>query len=196
MNHRHLLPDEIDLLLDDEVGFGVQPLRAHARACDECQARLAAARLVVEALEDAPRFAPAHSFADRVMSQVPVFEPWHVTARETAMRWLPAAGPARWVVGVIGTSVASVLTVLILWVATQTDALQLAGGLAGDRLRSLALTVAREFVTTVFGDQVFAVVAQAGTVGIVVALVGLALAAVGSVVGLRAVAVASSRRRD
>jgi len=26
MNHRHLLPDEIDLLLDDEVGFGVNPL--------------------------------------------------------------------------------------------------------------------------------------------------------------------------
>ena len=195
MNHRHLLPNEIDLLLDDEVGFGVHPLKAHAGNCDECQARLAAARLVVDALEDAPRFAPAHSFADRVMAQVPVFEPWHVTARESVMRWLPAPGPARWIVGVIGTSVASVLTVLMLWVATQTDALQLAGGLAGDRLRSLALTVARELVTTIFGDQVFAIVEQAGTAGIIMSLLGLALVAVGSVVGLRAVAVASSRRR-
>ena len=33
MNHRHLLPDEIDLLLDDEVGFGVAPLKAHVRDC-------------------------------------------------------------------------------------------------------------------------------------------------------------------
>ena len=32
MNHRHLLPDEIDLLLDDEVGFGVTPLQGpHSR---------------------------------------------------------------------------------------------------------------------------------------------------------------------
>ena len=82
MNHRHLLPDEIDLLLDDEVGFGVQPLKAHIRDCADCRAKVDEARFVVDALEDLPHFAPSHSFANRVMSQVPVFVPWHVAARE------------------------------------------------------------------------------------------------------------------
>ena len=54
MNHRHLLPDEIDLLLDDEVGFGVAPLKAHIRDCAECRAKLDEAQLVVDALEDSP----------------------------------------------------------------------------------------------------------------------------------------------
>ena len=55
MQHRHLLPNEIDLLLDGEVGFGVAPLQAHVAACEDCQARLARSRKVVHALEDLPR---------------------------------------------------------------------------------------------------------------------------------------------
>ena len=55
MNHRHLLPNEIDLLLDGEVGFGVAPLRAHVDGCEDCQARLARSRKVVDALEDLQR---------------------------------------------------------------------------------------------------------------------------------------------
>ena len=96
MNHRHLLPDEIDLLLDDEVGFGVSPLRAHVRDCADCRDQVGAATLVVEALEDVQHFAPSHAFADRVMSQVPVFVPWHVvgaSVRASVCAPLPA-GPA------------------------------------------------------------------------------------------------------
>jgi hypothetical protein len=51
MQERHLLPNEIDLLLDGEVGFGVSPLRAHVDDCATCRSRLADARVVVEALE-------------------------------------------------------------------------------------------------------------------------------------------------
>ena len=47
MEHRHLLPEEIDLLLDGEVGFGVQPLRAHVRGCDLCRRELEDARALV-----------------------------------------------------------------------------------------------------------------------------------------------------
>ena len=39
VNHRHLLPNEIDLLVDGEAGFGVAPLRAHVAECDECRAQ-------------------------------------------------------------------------------------------------------------------------------------------------------------
>src|SRR4249920_1763813 len=110
MNHRHLLPDEIDLLLDDEMGFGVAPLKTHIRDCADCRAKLDEAQLIVDALEDLPHFAPSHAFADRVMSQVPVFVPWHVAARDTVVRWLPQSRPARVAVGALATSAASVLT--------------------------------------------------------------------------------------
>jgi hypothetical protein len=195
MNHRHLLPDEIDLLLDDEVGFGVQPLKAHIRDCEDCRLKVEEARFVVDALEDIPHFAPSHTFADRVMAQVPVFVPWHVAARESIAQWLPQSRPARILVGTFATSVASVLTVAILWIATQSDVLTLASSAAGDRLQGLVLDAGRAVLTTVFGDQMFAVIQQTGTFGIAAAMLGLLAAAVGSAAGLRALAAASSRRR-
>ncbi len=139
MNHRHLLPDEIDLLLDDEVGFGVTPLRAHVRECARCRALVDEARVAVDALEAVPHFAPSHLFADRVMAGVPVFVPWHVAARDAAERWLPQARRTRYIVAGLATSVASLVTLAILWVATQTDALVLATGAAGGELRSVAM---------------------------------------------------------
>ena len=46
VTHRHLLPDEIDLLVDDEVGFGMAPLREHAESCPECRRAVEDARLL------------------------------------------------------------------------------------------------------------------------------------------------------
>jgi hypothetical protein len=196
MNHRHLLPDEIDLLLDDEVGFGVQPLKAHIRDCADCRAQVEEARTVVDALEDLPHFAPAHTFADRVMSQVPVFVPWHVAARDTVVRWLPQSRPARLAVAAMATSAASVLTVAILWIATQADVIALASGVAGGGVERVLWNAGRSILTTVFGDQMFAIIQSTGTVGIAAALLGMLAAAAGSAAGLRALAAASYRRRS
>jgi hypothetical protein len=195
MNHRHLLPDEIDLLLDDEVGFGVNPLKAHTRECASCRAQVEEARFVLDALEDVAHFSPSHSFADKVMAQVPVFVPWHVAARQSALQWLPRSRTARVAVGGLATAMASVLTVLILWIATQSDVLQLAGGIAGHRMQNLVMDAGRAVLATVFGDQMYAIIQRTGTLGIAAALLGLLAAAGGSVAGLRALAVASSRRR-
>lgn len=195
MNHRHLLPDEIDLLLDDEVGFGVTPLRAHVRECAQCRALVDEARITVDALEAIPHFAPSHLFADRVMAGVPVFVPWHVAARDAAERWLPQGRRARYVVAGLATSFASLVTVAILWVATQTDALVLATGAAGDQLRGLAMDAGRDALSAVFGAQAVHFVRGAGAAGIAGAVLLLGLTTVGSVVGLRALALASSRRR-
>ena len=195
MNHRHLLPDEIDLLLDDEVGFGVAPLKAHVRDCTECRARVDEARFVVDALEDLPHFAPSHTFADRVMVQVPVFVPWHVTARESVLRWLPQSRAARIAVGALAASAASLITLAILWIATQTDVVTVASGAAGDELRGLVYEAGRQVLSTVFGDQMFAIIQRTGTLGVGAALIGLVAAAAGSIAGLRALAAASSRHR-
>ncbi len=195
MIDRHLLPDEIDLLLDDEVGFGVSPLKAHVRACAECSARIEEARFVTDAVEHLPRFAPSHTFADRVMSQVPVFVPWHVTAIDAVRPWIPRSHSARVVVATIAAAAGSVLTLLIAWIATQTDTLTLANGIAGTRLRAVVLDAARDVLSTVLGDQIFTAIQRAGTFGIAAALIGLVVAAAGSVAGFRVLAAASSRRR-
>lgn len=132
MTHRHLLPNEVDLLVDGEAGFGVAPLRAHVAECDECRARLDDAMIVVDALEALPHFAPDSRLADRVMSQVPVFVPAHVAARDSVFRWLPSAGPARAAAAVIGTSIAGLLTLAMVWLASRGDAVVFATGLFAD----------------------------------------------------------------
>jgi hypothetical protein len=196
MNHRHLLPDEIDLLLDDdEVGFGANPLKAHVRDCAECRIKVDEARFIVEALEDLPHFAPSHSFANRVMSQVPVFVPWHVSARQAIAQYIPRSRSARLALGGMATAVASVLTVVMLWISTQTDVLVVASGAAGDQVKGLVYDAGRLVLSTVFGDQMFAIIQSTGRVGIIAALLGMAAAAGGSIAGLRALATASSRRR-
>jgi predicted anti-sigma-YlaC factor YlaD len=125
MNHRHLLPDEIDQLLDGEVGFGVAPLQAHLRECDECRAAYEEERQVVEALEHLPRLAPSPEFASRVMSQVQVYEPWHVAAQDTVLRWIrplaPRSQPVRLALGGAAVSVAALLSVAAIWLAAHAD---------------------------------------------------------------------------
>ncbi|MEO8336593.1 MAG: hypothetical protein ABI664_16550, partial [bacterium] len=122
MNHRHLLPNEIDLLVDGEAGFGVAPLRAHIDECADCREQFEDARIVVDALEALPHFAPDSRLADRVMAQVPVFVPAHVAARDSVSRWIPKAAPARAAAAAIFTSAAGVLTLGLIWLATQGDA--------------------------------------------------------------------------
>jgi hypothetical protein len=195
MNHRHLLPDEIDLLLDDEVGFGVAPLKAHIRECAHCREQVDEARFIVDALEDVPHFAPSLAFTDRVLAQVPVFVPWHVTARDSVARYLPQSRSAQIAVLALATSAASVLTVFMLWVGSQADVVALASGVAGDQVRGLFYQVGQQILATVFGEQFFAMIQRTGTFGIAAALLGLVAAAGGSIAGLRALAAASSRRR-
>lgn len=196
MNHRHLLPTEIDLLLDGEEGFGVAPLKAHVRACAECQGRLEEARFVADALEELPRFAPSFVFADHVMAQVPVFVPWHTAARDSVRRWVPQSRPARVAALVLAGSVASVLTAAILWLATQTDLLVFASGIAGSRLRDAVVVAGQDALVGLFGSQTLALASQAGLTGLAVMIGGFLGAAAAATFGLRAIALASSRRRS
>lgn len=106
MQHRHLLPNELDLLVDGDVGFGVAPLRAHVEACADCRERLEALRGIAAQLDALPHFTPSVGFSDRVMAQVQVIEPWHVALRDTARGWLPRSTPMR-VLALAGAGVAA-----------------------------------------------------------------------------------------
>jgi anti-sigma factor RsiW len=194
VNHRHLLPNEIDLLVDGEAGFGVAPLRAHVAECDECRARLDDARIVVDALEQLPHFAPDSRMADRIMAQVPVFVPAHVAARDSVTRWLPQSAPARAAAAVIGTSIAGLLTLAMVWLASRGDAAIFATSLFADRVQSLVMGTARDLALSLFGESAVAAIQASGTLGVTLLVLGFLGTAVGTILGLRRRATASSRR--
>jgi hypothetical protein len=193
MNHRHLLPNEIDLLVDGEAGFGVAPLRAHIDECGECRALVEDARIVVDALEALPHFAPDSRLADRVMSQVPVFVPAHVAARDSVSRWLPEAGPARMAAAAIFTSAAGVLTLGLIWLATQGDAAVFMTELLGDRLRGVVVGAARDLAVSLLGESALAALQATGAIGVSLLLAGFILTAFGTVAGIRRLAAAGRR---
>ena len=192
---RHLLPQEIDLLLDNEVGFGVQPLRAHVRQCDRCRAELEEARLVVAELEHMPHFAPSLGFADRVMARVQVFEPAHVAALDTARRWVPQSRSARVLGGLAAAAVAMVLSVGAIWLGTRIDAVVFFTGLVVDRARGAMLAGLGDVIGATLGQPALDALQTSGPAGVALGLTGLVLAVATAVFGLRAVAVVSRRRR-
>lgn len=194
MNHRHLLPNEIDLLVDGESGFGVVPLRAHVAECGECRERLDEARIVVDALEALPHFAPSGRLADRVMAQVPVFVPAHVAARDSVARWMPQSAPARIAAGVLGTSLAGLLTMALVWVATQGDAALFVGSMLGDRLRGTVAVAARDIAVALLGEGALAALHASGPIGASLLVAGFLGIALVTLAGLRRVATASARR--
>ena len=193
MNHRHLLPNEIDLLVDGEAGFGVAALRAHLDECDTCRARYEDERVVVDALEAIPHFAPDSRLTERVMAKVPVFVPVHVAARDSVAKWLPQAGPARIAAAAIFTAAGGALTFALVWIATQGDAAVFVTGLLGDRLRSAVIVAARDMAVTVLGEPALRALQSTGAVGASLLLAGFVLTAFGTVAGIRRLATAGRR---
>ena len=193
MNHRHLLPNEIDLLVDGEAGFGVAPLRDHIDECEDCRFRVEEQRFVVDALEGVPLFAPDTRLADRVMALVPVFVPAHVAARDSVARWMPQAGVARTAAAAVLASTAALLTLSMVWLATQGDAAVFITGLLGDRVRGAVLGAARDLAVAVLGEPAMAAIRMTGTVGVVLMLALFMVTAFGTVAGIRRLATAGRR---
>lgn len=195
MNHRHLLPNEIDLLLDGDVGFGQTPLRAHARACEQCRSALDDARRIVAHLDHLPHVAPAAYFADRVMAQVQVFEPAHVAAANAARRWVPRSRPMRVLAAATALSLGFFISVAALWLATNAQAVAFLADLMLQRARRMALGGVSDVAAGALGAPALAALRAAGDMGLAAAAGGFLLAVVIAALGLRAVAGASRRRR-
>lgn len=193
MNHRHLLPNEIDLLVDGEAGFGVAPLRAHLQECDECRERFEDARVVVDALEALPHFAPRARLADRVMAQVPVFVPAHVAARDAVRRWIPQSAAARAAFAALAAMVGATLTAALVWLAMRGDAVLFMSDLIGDRFRGAIADAARQLAVALLGKSVLTALQTTGGVGVSLLLGGFLLAAIGTVAGIRRLATAGRR---
>jgi hypothetical protein len=129
------------------------------------------------------------------MAQVPVFVPWHVAARDMVRPWVPRSKPARVAALALASSVASVLTIAILWISTRTDLLVFATSIASSRIREVAISGGRDALVNLFGAQTLALAGQAGAVGMLALAGGFLATVAATAFGLRAAAVASSRRR-
>jgi hypothetical protein len=195
VHHRHLLPNEIDLLLDEETGFGVQPLREHVRACADCRARLADAQEVARSLSALPLLAPRIGIADRVMAKVPVFVPWHVAAADAVRRYVPTGPLARAAAALVVAVAGTVITGLTLWIASRGDTVATITGVAGEGVRGAVSRALGDLIVAILGPQVFEAVQVVGPIGFALAFGGFLVSTVGTIVGLRRLA-ASARIRS
>lgn len=123
MHHRHVLPQELDLLVDGDAGFGQAPLKAHVESCSECSTQLARLQAIAGQLDALPRFAPRHGFANRVMTSVQVIEPWHVALADSAQRLVPESTAMRGLAATGAGIAATAISGGALWLAFEVHLL-------------------------------------------------------------------------
>ncbi|MDQ6612027.1 MAG: hypothetical protein M3Y64_06310 [Gemmatimonadota bacterium] len=196
MLDRHLRSDEIDLLLDGEEGFGVSPLRAHARSCVQCRMDVERAREVLVLLDALPDFGPSALFAARVMSQVQVFEPWHAAALNSVSRFVPKTRPARVAAGVGAAASVGLLTAAGAWALSRADIGFLLAQVGLERIQDKAGAAVTDVISAALGQSTLSMLHAGGSGFAALALGGFVAAAGIAVVGLRAVATASRRSRQ
>jgi hypothetical protein len=191
LEHRHLLPDEIALLVDGEEGFGIAPLRAHLDECETCRSAYEAERQVVARLEAMPHLAPSPLFAYKVMKQVHVFEPWHVAALDSVRRYIPQSRMGRVAAGAAASLGALSLTALTVLTILRFDTALFLFNMLLARVEGAALAVSASISSAFLGGG-------AAPTQTILAVLGalFLLSIIGTVFGLRAVATASRRRRS
>ena len=192
VDHRHLTPQEIELLVDGEEGIGMAPLAAHIEECVTCRTQLEEQQQLVTTLEQMPHFTPSPLFAYRVMREVQVFEPWHVTAMNSIRRFVPRSRPARVLAAGVAAVVATSLTVGTVWLASRLDTVAFLAGVGFERIRGVGSQAVTGFVSSALGQSGLAI---SGENGIAVAITGFLAAVAVSAFGLRAIAAAARRRR-
>jgi hypothetical protein len=190
VDHRHLTPQEFDLLVDGEEGFGISPLLAHIEECVTCRTEFEAHQRLVGSLEKLPHYTPSPLFAYHVMREVQVFEPWHVAAVNSIQRFIPRSRPARVMAAGLAGVVATTLTIATVWLASRLDAVAFLLTLGAERMRGVGTQAVNGFVGATLGHGLV----SSTNVTILVAAGFLAAVAV-SALGLRALAAASRRRR-
>lgn len=190
---RHLLPEEIDLLLDGDVGFGTPPLKAHVRSCALCSGELESARALVRTLEHLPHVAPSPLFAGRVMARVQLFVPWHVALLDSVRGLIPQSRPLRVAAGAVFATMAIALTAVSVWAFTRIDAVLFTADLVVDRARSAALGALGGALSALFGDAARPLLAG-GVLGLAGAALLLVVTGAAAATMLRAAAIRARGR--
>jgi hypothetical protein len=196
VEHRHLLPDEFEDILDGDAGEATAALRDHIDSCAECRAELAKRTELTRALDHMQHVGPAPLFAYRVMSQVQVFEPWHVALRDTVRRLVPRTPTARWAAGITAVTVAAFMTMAGVWAALNAESAWLFAEVGVKRVRTAFLSFLKGILESAFGRDALNAIEGTGSSGSIIAVsivVGVILVAA---IGFRVAAVTSRRRRS
>ena len=196
MEHRHLLPDEFEDILDGDAGEATSALRDHVDSCAECRAELARRSDLTRLLDHIPHHGPAPLFAYRVMSQVQVFEPWHVTLRDTVRRLVPRTKAARWIAGVTAVGMATLLTLAGVWTALNAESAWLFAEVGVKRVRSAFLESVRGVIESAFGRDALNAIEGTGASGSIIAVSIIVAVILIAALGFRVAAIASRRRRS
>ncbi len=173
----------------------MNPLKAHLAQCAGCRAEFDAQRAVTTALEALPHFVPSPQLAQRVLAQVQIFEPWHVTLRDRIANALPRTRAGRTLVFGTGGVMAITMSVLTVWLAHRADAVLFLGALIGQRMRDAVTGGVHDAVVATVGQGAAATVAANGLLGVGLALSTLAVAVLGTAFGLKSLASAARSRR-
>ncbi|MEP7345228.1 MAG: hypothetical protein ABI877_08170 [Gemmatimonadaceae bacterium] len=196
MEHRHLLPDEIELLVDGEEGFGTAPLVAHVERCEECRREFDAQKRVVAELERLPHFTPSPLFAYKVMKSVQLFEPWQVSAVDTARRFAPQSRIGKVLAAVAAALIGTTMTLFATWVVLRFETAVFVFDLILARLRDTVINLTSSLGSTLLGDGTAAALRANGALSITLGTSVLLVTLVGAAFGLRRITDASRRRRS
>lgn len=192
--NRHLLPAEIDLLVDGDGGFGLAELAAHAEQCASCRAKVRDGRLIAQAMEVLPHAKPTLGFADRVMTKVEVYQPWYIAAWDAVERIVPTSTPFR----VAAVSLLTVGTVLAtgggIWLATQTNGLSVISAGLLEQSRTATASVVGDALGALLGPSAAGVLRN-GSLGTVALGAGALLGAMALAAGGLS-RLAAARRRS
>ncbi|HET8634913.1 MAG TPA: hypothetical protein VFL88_12265 [Gemmatimonadales bacterium] len=125
---QHLTPDEIDSLL---AGEPASSRLEHLTDCAECALLLGQHRAVVSSLETLPYFDPGEEFADQVMFQVAVPDPFAMRSMATARRRVLETGRGRALAASVAVALVGMMTASIIWTSLNREVLTSAGSWLG-----------------------------------------------------------------
>lgn len=195
MNDPHLLPNQIDLLVDGDAGSTARTMRAHLADCPDCRHRFERAQDAAHAVEALPHFTPRLPFADHVMAKVQVIEPWHVALTGSALRLVPTRGPVR-VLTTIGISLAALaISAGALWLALRGDLATWMLSLAFERGRETLVAGARNLGSGVLGTDA-TTLASGGAWPLALTAGLLTVALIGAALGFRHLAATARANRS
>jgi hypothetical protein len=128
------------------------------------------------------------------MSQVQVFEPWHVTALDTVRQWIPASRPARAFGLATAAMLALVISITAVWMAVRLDAFLFFANLAGQRARQAVFEAAGDAIASTFGGAAVDAL-RGGGMTAAIGITGFLAIVLLAVLGLRALVATARRRR-
>ncbi len=195
MNDPHLLPDQIDLLVDGDAGPDVTALRSHLDGCEPCRARYDAARRSAEAVEALPHFTPRLPFADQIMSKVERREPWHETVAARATRLVPPRGPLR-LVSMLGAGVGALgISAVAFWMLLRWDLTAWLVNLGIEQGRRVAVAGVSGFAAEALGAPASAALARGELWPVLLTVALLALSVLLAGLGFRRLAATARAKR-